>query len=48
VKACTHACKLVNFNIDELLKVTMVILVVLHGRGKKRNKGMNTTVNEVG
>jgi hypothetical protein len=36
VKACTHACRLANFNIDEFLKVTMVILVVLHGRGKKK------------
>ncbi len=48
MKACTHACKLANFNIDEILKVTMVILLVLHGGGKKRKKGMSTTVNEIG
>ncbi len=48
MKACTHACKLANFNIDQLLEVTMVMLIVLHGGGKKGNKGMNTIVNEVG
>jgi hypothetical protein len=47
MKACTRACKLVNFNIDDLLKVTMVIFVVLHG-GKKRGGGGDTIVNEVG
>jgi len=39
---------LANFNIDELLKVTMVTLIVLHGRKKKGGGGMNFTINEVG
>jgi hypothetical protein len=44
MKACTRACKLVNFNIDDLLKVTMVIFVVLHG-GKKRGGGGENILN---